>query len=285
MISDKILAAYEKLKKADSYSHDACSIITEISYLTSEYLSSLPAIELQSKVKGKHYFAFAANEKYSRAINKALFQLDAEEWDSLATSIVQGAFDQFDNPNIDKILYSTAISFCASIDLIKSRDQKTPGTFFEYFIAFLYAWRLRCSPIREIQVLNLDGDTKLKTDFIFDLGQGQNKFHLPVKTSTRERAIMLWAHQRLLDGVYGVGTFMGTPVCLAETKTDKRKREVVEICTPRQWQVYQIHIARLKRVYYLDVPEEYQKLDQATPKIIVRPFSQFFKEWKELSPN
>lgn len=51
---------------------------------------------------------------------------------------------------------------------------------------------------------------------------------------------MLWAHQKLLDGVYGIERFMGIPVLLAETKTDNKKKEVVEICLPEQWRVYQL---------------------------------------------
>jgi hypothetical protein len=49
------------------------------------------------------------------------------------------------------------------------------------------------------------------------LGDGKNRIHLPVKTSTRERVIQAWAHQRVLDGVYGVGRFKGVLVALAET--------------------------------------------------------------------
>ena len=95
---------------------------------------------------------------------------------------------------------------------------------------------------------------------------------------------MLWAHQRLLDGVYGTERFMGTPVLMAETKTDKRKREVVEICLPEQWRVYQLYIAKLKRVYYLDLPCAYQRLNEEFPPLSVRPFADFFFEWSDLSP-
>src|SRR6058998_3677446 len=126
-------------------------------------------------------------------------------------------------------------------------------------------------------------DATLPTDFIFDLGPNRPKFHVPVKTSTRERVIQVWAHQRVLDGVYGTGRFLGTPVILAETKTYRTKREVIEICLPDQWRIYQMHIAQLKRIYYLDVPVAYAHLNSVFPPINVRPFGQFFAEADALS--
>jgi hypothetical protein len=111
-----------------------------------------------------------------------------------------------------------------------------------------------------------------------DLGPRKAKFHLPIKTSTRERVIQVWAHQRVLDGVYGTGRFLGTPVILAETKTDSKSKKVVEICLPDQWLIYQMHIAQLKRVYYLDVPVPYARLAGAFPRLYVRAFGDFFHE-------
>lgn len=132
-------------------------------------------------------------------------------------------------------------------------------------------------------MLNLDLETWLPTDYIFNLGQDRPKFHLPIKTSTRERIIQVWAYQRVLDGVFGTGRFLGTPVILAETKTDSVKREVIEICLPEQWRLYQMHIAQLKRVYYLDVPATYVKLNDVFPPIVVKSFGHFFFEADTLS--
>lgn len=123
---------------------------------------------------------------------------------------------------------------------------------------------------------------KLPTDFIYDLGVNKPKLHVPVKTSTRERVIQVWAHQRVLDGVYGVGRFFGMLACITETKLDKKKLEVIEICLPDQWQLYQMFIAQLKRVYYLDIPEKYAYLSTVFPKINVKPFGEFFKEIDEI---
>ncbi len=126
-------------------------------------------------------------------------------------------------------------------------------------------------------------ETTLPTDYIFNLGRERAKFHLPIKVSTRERIIQVWAHQRVLDGVYGTGRFLGTPVILTETKTDKKRREVIEICLPDQWRIYQMHIAQLKRIYYLDVPVTYERLNDVFPPLNVKPFGLFFEEADTLS--
>lgn len=239
-------------------------------------------VELRSLVPNKEYFAFAGPKRLSRAVNKALFGDDAKEWDSLCASLDKDDLTGLSPDTITRSIYSAAISFCCYVDTHKDGDQKTPGTFFEYLVGHLFAWRLGVNPSNRLPVLNLDMETSLPTDFVFNLGKDRPKFHLPVKISTRERVIQVWAHQRVLDGVYGTGRFLGTPVILTETKTDQKKREVVEICLPDQWRIYQMHIAQLKRIYYLDVPVSYDRLNAVFPPLHIRPFGQFFFELDSL---
>ena len=215
-------------------------------------------------------------------MNKALFSDHVEEWDRFCDSLDKGDLTGLSADTITRIIYSAAISFCCYVDIHKDGDQKTPGTFFEYLIGHLFAWRLGVNPTNRLPVLNLDMETTLPTDFVFNLGKDRPKFHLPIKISTRERIIQVWAHQRVLDGAYGTGRFLGTPVILTETKTDQKKREVVEICLPDQWRIYQLHIAQLKRIYYLDVPASYDKLNSVFPPLHVKPFGQFFFELDSL---
>ncbi len=165
-------------------------------------------------------------------MNKGLFVSDISEWEALRKAMVGNSVPSMEPDRITRIIYSVAVSFFCFIDLTKDGDQKTPGTFFEYLIGHLFAWRLGVNPKTRLPVLNLDMAATLPTDFIFDLGPNRAKFHLPIKVSTRERVIQVWAHQRVLNGVYGTGRFLGTPVILTETKTDKKKREVIEICLP-----------------------------------------------------
>ena len=249
-----------------------------------KYLKQFQRIKLISGVSGKEYFAFKNGFKISRAINASLYidnmdalQLFWEKYDS--DSFVENDIDL-----IQRSIYTIAISFCAAIDLGKLGDQKTPGTFFEYLIGHFFAWRLNVEPQKSIQVLNIDNDkTLLPTDYVYNMGVNRPKFHLPVKTSSRERAIMMWAHQKLLDGVYGVDRFIGTPVLLAETKVDKKALLVQEICLPDQWRLYQLYISKLRRIYYLDVPDAYKDMKNSYPPLAVEKFAKFFFEYKELS--
>lgn len=248
-----------------------------------EFLSELKRTDLKSLVPNKQYFAFSKGKKLSRAVNQGLFTTDLLAWENFRRKLAEKQWPDLDPLATTRIIYSVAVSFFCYIDLTKDGDQKTPGTFFEYLIGHLFGWRLDVNPTTRLPVLNLDMNTTLPTDYIFNLGTDRPKFHLPIKVSTRERVIQVWAHQRVLDGVYGTGRFLGTPVIMTETKTDKVRREVIEICLPDQWRIYQMHIAQLKRIYYLDVPVTYDRLNAVFPPLSVRPFGQFFLEADTLS--
>jgi hypothetical protein len=249
-----------------------------------DVLGMCESLELTTGIPNKRYVAFELDSRISRAVNADLFAEDVStDWAMFVEALHARNVTALDAQTVTRLLYSVAISFCAVIDLTRSGDQKTPGTYFEWLVGHLFAAELGVAPTTRLPVLNLDMETTLPTDFTFDLGPGRPKFHLPVKTSTRERVIQVWAHQRVLDGVYGTGRFLGTPVILAETKTDRQTRNVVEICLPEQWRIYQMHIAQLRRIYYLDVPDAYVRLNEVFPPLHIRPFGEFFHEVAELA--
>lgn len=234
---------------------------------------------MQSKVPTKTYFAFRASAgpaKMSRPVNNALF--DAELARRHLSRIVRADLSGLDPETRKRALYSAAMSYCGATDLLKKDDKKTPGTFFEAFVGHLVAQTFGLNPAKSIEVLNLDQKTRLPTDYVFDFGPGKNKIHLPIKTSTRERVVQVWAHQRVLDGVYGVNRFKGLLTCLTETNMQRETLSVVEVCLPEQWAIYQMFIAQLHRVYYFDPPIDYANLARRYPFIQVKPFSDFFDE-------
>ena len=288
MKKPEVLRVYEALKEQGKTAIGAAAngdLIGELFARSQDLLAPLDHVPLVSRVDGKTYFAFRHAKKMSRAVNAGLFLVGDSGWERLQAAMSRGNLSGLSPHEITRTLYTMAISVCAAVDILKDGDQKTPGTFFEYFIGYFFTWRVGVEPESSIQIMNVDDkDTRLPTDFVYNLGPGKQKFHMPIKTSTRERSIMLWAHQRLLDGVYGIERFMGTPVLLAETKTDKKTREVVEICLADQWQVYQSYIAKLKRVYYLDLPAAYDRLNRDFPPLRVKEFGEFFFEWADLAP-
>jgi len=253
---------------------------------------SVPCV---SRVAGKNYYAFrqqvGATSHLSRPVNEALFSSDMAPVVALFDVLEAGYTTEqlsvelqgWDRGLLQRTLYSMAMSFCCAIDIQKTGDKKTPGTFFEYFVAYIFSRVLRVNPVRRVEIRTRDTQILLPTDFIFDPGAGRRKFHVPVKTSTRERVIQVWAHQRVIDGTLGQGRYLGTPVIMTETKLNKRNLEVVEICLPEQWQVYQGHIAQLNRIYYLDVPQPYVALNNVVPPICIRPLSDFFFESSALA--
>lgn len=273
-----------KAFSADIKSSNTRDLLTGCFAASLNFLKRSPKVQLVSLVPGKQYFAFSRQKKLTRAVNADLYAADLSEWESFTRNAFPGKIRRFDAERITRLVYTVAMSFCCSVDLLRVGDQKTPGTFFEYLIAHLFAHQLQTNPKTRIQVMNLDDvEMYLPTDFTFNLGRDRPKFHLPIKTSTRERVIQVWAHQRVLDGVFGTGRFLGTPVILAETKTNKASGEVIEICLPEQWRIYQMHIAQLKRIYYLDVPATYNRLNEVFPPVPVKQFGEFFFEAESLS--
>ncbi|RFU63613.1 hypothetical protein [Bacillus sp. V59.32b] len=281
----EVFDLYNKIKKVSKSNKDIDSISNlffELYIKNCEFLSSTSQVNLISKVPTKQYFSFSYNNKISRAVNKGSYIPDQVEVYRIFNNLVNGDYSILSPEEITKCLYTISISFCCTIDLLKQGDQKTPGTFFEYFISHWFSRILELRPTSRVDVLNLDMRTSLPTDFIYDLGQNKPKIHLPVKTSTRERVIQVWAHQKLLDGVYGVGRFLGMLVCLTETKVDKKSKEVIEICVPEQWRLYQMYIAQMDSIYYLDVPIKYFELNNIYPPIRVKQFGEFFYDIQTL---
>lgn len=287
---NSILRQYEEIKahQRNLMMSDLSMSLSNLASSCLELLETYEVLNLSSQVPDKNYFSWVSENgrKKSRPINAALFEnltSAAEKKDAFFSALQNNDFANISAHDITRGCYVTAISFCAVIDLLKERDQKTPGTFFEYLIGHCYARKLGMDPRDRVDVLNLGDTTSLPTDFIFDLGLNRPKFHLPVKTSTRERVIQVWAHQRVLDGVYGTGRFWGTLVALAETKLDITRNIVTDICLPDQWKLYQLFIAQMKRIYYLDLPQKYSDLNNFFPKIPVKEFGEFFHEVDDLN--
>ena len=208
-----------------------------------ELLAASTREHLVSQVAGKGYFAFVLNGRSSRAVNTALYEERnlLNRWTDFVSSLEQGREQVGEPATVNRLIYTVAMSFCCSVDVLTSGDQQRPGTYFSYLAAFLFAHTFKLNPVKQMEVLQaLAGDEKgkLPTDFIFDLGPGNSKFHLPVKTSTRERVVQIFAHHAILNRVYGNRAYLATPVIIGETKLEKKTRKVTEICIPKQIQIF-----------------------------------------------
>jgi hypothetical protein len=264
---------------------EGTALIAEIVAESAAFLGANTTLAgLESIVEGKQYFAFRTPHRLSRPVNRDLYIHDVtilDEW--LQRLKANPGLDWLATEECDRFLYTMAVSFCAMSDVTSDDDKKTPGTYFEQLVGHLFAITFGVHPRNRVEVLTVEDErSTLPTDFIFDLGPRQLKFHVPVKISTRDRVVQVWAHQKMLDGVYGEGRFRGILVALGETQLDRKKMRVQEILLPDQWAVYQRFVARLHRVYYFDPPKKYLALASQFPYIPVRTFGRFFKERESL---
>jgi len=240
---------------------------------------------LLSRVPGKEYMTFEATlpkRRTSRGINTALFDPDADSVIRQLEELMSGSIPQ-DPLDLHRALYTAAISYPAACDVTKDGDKKSPGTFLEILVGHLVGCTFGVRPTSTVTAPTLDLQVSLPTDLIFDLGPGKSRIHLPVKASTRERVIQVWAHQRVLDGMHGVNRFRGLLVVLAETNRQAAANAITEVCLPGQWTAYQMYIAQLYRVYYFDVPDKYRALRDTYPFLEVKPFADFFYESDEIA--
>lgn len=251
-----------------------------------EHVQRLPLLNATSD-KTKSYFCFYYNGKYSRPVNGVLYDGGIRFALPLLRRISTRQVSEMSASEITAATYAIATSFCCATDIFSGSGVKQSGTFFERLIGHMMAVQFGVDPRGAMTTNELDGEkTVIPTDFIFDLGARKPKFHVPVKTSTRERVVQVWAQQRVLDGAYGVGRFHCLLTCISETELDKKDKDrlrVIEVCLPGQWTIYQLYIAQLTRIYYLDVPKTYYSLNESYPRIHVKPFGEFFHELDSLN--
>jgi hypothetical protein len=283
---DEIQDLYTLLKKTSNgnLGHPSVTeIIIQIAIKSADFLRPLSKIKAVSNVPDKNYFFFQNGIKKSRPVNLELF----------ITTISDRQFDMYRQMNfagigpdeVDSILYTIGQSFCLTRDIIGSQDKKSPSVFFEIFIGNIFSRLYNTNPSTQIKI-DLEPNTiTLPTDYIFHPPNSQTRIHLPIKLSTRERSVQSWAHQRVLEGISGVDRYKGIMVVMTETNYVGRNNSVVEVCLPDQWRLYQMYISKMKRIYYLDIPEKYTNLHLVYPFIQVKPFSLFFSEYLAILGN
>lgn len=243
-------------------------LISDMVLRSRQILRRTRRIQLTSQT-GKTYFSFRGRQQ-SRPINVDLYVDDERVFDRLLAAFRNG----FSGSMADEIVratYSIAYGIFGAHD-VHEVGRKASATFFEILIGHIVARVIGVSPRNRVQIPESGAD--LPTDYIFDPGSTSRKIHLPIKTSTRERAVQAWVHQLVLERIFGLGQFRGVLVVASETKRDSKTGEVIEICVPHQLQMFQTRVAEMSRVYYLDPPRAYLELATVFPRVDVRPFGE-----------
>ena len=237
-------------------------------------------VGLKSKVAGKQYSSFRMDGVVARPANSALFVSDPQTIETSWRALKAGSLD---SRLCDQLLYTLSLAPCLAMELFDRQNKKGPATYFECLVGHLVSSLLRKNPARKARLPVLRGQVRMTMDFLFEGGSSAPGVHLPIKMSTRERVVQAWSHQRLLDSAFGEGFYRGIMVLCSETKMDSRSHEVVEICVPGQWLAYQTYLAKMEKIYYLDMPERYKELTESNPEVIeIRPFSDLFLEQRRL---
>lgn len=267
---------YERLKaiaSADLRGTAVARLIPDMAVSSRQMLRRAERVELRSRVVGKRYFGFRS-EGQSRPINKALYVEDQGELNQLLRTF-RGGFRTARAEDIVRTTYTIAYSVFAANDAYEV-GRKASATFFEILVGHIVARALDVSPRKKVRIPESGAD--LPTDYVFDPGPQSRKIHLPIKTSTRERAVQAWVHQLVLDRIFGTGVYRGILVVSAETKRDSKTGEVIEICVPRQLQMFQARVAEISRIYYLDPPQVYLDLANEFPRVEVKTFGEAVRE-------
>ena len=227
-------------------------------------LLSRTVTEPLGRCDGKDYHVLRVDSQISRPVHLAQFVRSSEEllsrWEVLRNSASpeEGRYDSSPE-DINKVLYSICMGFAVCYDLWRPSSRKTPGTFFEVVVGSLVQVVLP-DMARVAHVSLPEHNEKVSTDIAFLEPEGVGGLVLPIKITTRERIVQPFAHQRILDSVFGESRFQSVLVCVSEMQR-QGTTGAKAVCVPGTIRLFQRHLAALSGLYYLDPPLRYLEPD------------------------
>ena len=220
----------------------------------------------------KSYQVFRDGSQLSRPIRASMFLTDEDEleagWQSLVASARprDARYDALPS-EIDSVIYTVVSGFSVCYDLWRRGSRKTPGTFLEILVGSLVQ-AVTLTMNRRAHIPLLEPGESVSTDIVFMEPDGRGGLAMPAKITTRERIVQPFAHQRILDAVFGEGRFRSILVCVSEMQR-QRDTGANAICVPGTIRQFQRYLAPLAGLYYLDPPARYLR-DDVTELIPVR---------------
>jgi len=252
------------------------------------------------------YSVFELNGAVSRPVRSDLYIAADQEFgaahaqtlDILSTPEHVWTPQEYDNAN--KIVYTSIMAFASCIDLWQRSSRKTPGTFFEVFMAgllqktfpnFIFSKHISLADIlddaevvQEPDVVNEgtdsaehEGKASVSTDVVMGIPGQHGGVVIPLKITTRERIVQPFAHQRILDAAFGEGHYQSLIVCISETQLAEKTKSVNQVCVPGTIKLFQKHLAHISGLYYCDLPQRYIAEDM-TRIINVRSVGHLFED-------
>ena len=228
-------------------------------------LGSTAKAQPQAKKYGKDYWVFKSGRVLSRPYLPSLFIDDPTEF-SKRWAAIEKAIDPKKHTigklyrEVDSVLYSAITAYSVCFDLWNASARKTPGTFFEILFGSLTG-RILPEYERTKFIAIPNQIESVSTDIVFKARKNRDRgLVFPVKITTRERIVQPFAHQRILDSVFGAGAYRSVLICASELQRDKEE-DINEICVPGTIRLFQAHLAPLTGIYYLDPPSRYLQTD------------------------
>lgn len=215
---------------------------------------------------GKQYHMLRVERNVSRPVHLPLLirdrKLFREAWREFQDSArPQERRYNFPPEETNTVLYSASMAFAICYDLWKPASRKTPGTFFEVVLGSVLQTVL--PGFERTAHVVLPGQTeKVSTDIVFLTPDEKGGLVIPAKITTRERIVQPFAHQRILDSVFGERRFRSVLISVSEMQR-QGKVGANAICVPGAIRLYQLHLAGLSGLYYLDPPARYLREDVA----------------------
>lgn len=222
--------------------------------------------------EGREYWAFVGPNK-SRPVVRKWYIEDPRDFEVRWATVV-ASIDSDRHvltcaaEEANSVLYTAVIAVASAFDVWKPTSRKTPGTFFEVLLGSFMSRLLPTYARTKHIPLPLDlgaepasNEDSVSTDIVFTRPNGSKSLVIPAKITTRERIVQPFAHQRILDSVFGPGRYVSVLTCVSETQRDDRNRRANMICVPGTVRLFQRHLAPLGGIYYLDPPARYLAAD------------------------
>lgn len=259
------------------------------------------------------YGVFALDDSVSRPVRNELYLSDEATFTREHREVIALLRDRnhtwtpADYEKVNRVIYTAIMAFACCYDLWKRSSRKTPGTFFEVFMAgllqivFPEATFSKHIPLAAIVAddevaseavseaaddgpLEIDDDdekSSVSTDVVMGLPGKSGGIVIPLKITTRERIVQPFAHQRILDAAFGEGHYKSMIVCISETQLDDKTKSVKQVCVPGTIKLFQKHLAPTAGMYYCDVPQRYAAADM-TKIVNVRSVGHLFEDIRSI---
>lgn len=285
------------MNEIEKYFKDAASLYNKNKPHLEECLTLIRSCIL--RLNEHTYYRYFGNFRGLMPVKYNVFEFDSALSRPLRSDLFIDDIDQFDEMNVEflkqlenaseiwternvrnatQVIYTSVMSFACVIDLWKRSSRKTPGTFFEIYIASLIpiffpdavlskhitlATALNNTDISESEAGHSGKDEipRVATDLVVGRKNYESKIVIPLKITTRERIVQPFAHQRILDSAFGSGVFSSFLTCVSETQLDHQTSSVKQVCVPGTVKLFQRHLGQLSGLYYCDVPQRYAARD------------------------